>query len=244
MGTVRAWYGRRARKRFLEKELSVAGVLEVLTTPGGLVALLQVTMIDLVLAGDNAIVIGLAAAGLAAEQRRRAILIGVLCATLLRIGFAVFTIELLEIVGLLLAGGLLLLWVCWKMWRELRRSRHAASADSAGAARAAPKTLTQATWQIVIADVSMSLDNVLAVAGAARLDRLSRPRSHPLRRGRYDLSRLSRSTSLLRCPVSVCTSLIINEPRNDGTVSLTQGLIARWPYSVGIDLGALGATLS
>jgi len=230
----------------------VAGVLEVLTTPGGLVALLQVTMIDLVLAGDNAIVIGLAAAGLAAEQRRRAILIGVLCATLLRIGFAVFTIELLEIVGLLLAGGLLLLWVCWKMWRELRRSRHAASADSAGAARAAPKTQTQATWQIVIADVSMSLDRNdgcsrepdRAAAGAARLDRLSRPRSHPLRRGRYDLSRLSRSTSLLRCPVSVCTSLIINEPRNDGTVSLTQGLIARWPYSVGIDLGALGATLS
>jgi YjbE family integral membrane protein len=146
----------------------MAGVLEVLTTPGGVVALLQVTMIDLVLAGDNAIVIGLAAAGLAAEQRRRAILIGVLCATLLRIAFAAFTIELLEIVGLLLAGGILLLWVCWKMWRELRRSGHAGSSDSAGAAPAAPKTLAQAAWQIVIADVSMSLDNVLAVAGAAR----------------------------------------------------------------------------
>ena len=87
---------------------------------------------------------------------------------MLRIVFAVFTIELLEIVGLLLAGGILLLWVCWKMWRELGKSRHAASTDAVGGAGAAPKTLIEATWQIVVADVSMSLDNVLAVAGAAR----------------------------------------------------------------------------
>jgi len=146
----------------------VADVLQVLTTPDGLAALLQVVMIDLVLAGDNAIVIGLAASGLVAKQRGRAILIGILAATVLRIVFAAFTIELLEIVGLLLAGGILLLWVCWKMWRELRKSRHAASTDASGDAGAAPKTLAQAAWRIVVADVSMSLDNVLAVAGAAR----------------------------------------------------------------------------
>jgi YjbE family integral membrane protein len=148
--------------------MPVADVLQVLTTPDGLAALLQVVMIDLVLAGDNAIVIGLAASGLVAKQRGRAILIGILAATVLRIVFAAFTIELLEIVGLLLAGGILLLWVCWKMWRELGTSRHAASTDGTGVASAAPKTLVQAAWQIVVADVSMSLDNVLAVAGAAR----------------------------------------------------------------------------
>jgi YjbE family integral membrane protein len=146
----------------------VADILQVLTTADGLAALLQVVMIDLVLAGDNAIVIGLAATGLVAKQRERAILIGILAATVLRIAFAAFTIELLEIVGLLLAGGILLLWVCWKMWRELGKSRHAASTDAAGGASPAPKTLVQAAWQIVVADVSMSLDNVLAVAGAAR----------------------------------------------------------------------------
>jgi YjbE family integral membrane protein len=130
--------------------------------------LLQVVMIDLVLAGDNAIVIGLAASGLEAKLRGRAILIGIVAATVLRIAFAAFTIELLEIVGLLLAGGVLLLWVCWKMWRELRNSRHATSAEVAGGGTLAPKTLWQAAWQIIVADVSMSLDNVLAVAGAAR----------------------------------------------------------------------------
>jgi YjbE family integral membrane protein len=139
-----------------------------LTTASGLAALLQVAMIDLVLAGDNAVVIGLAAYGLEAKQRGRAILIGILAATILRIAFAAFTIELLEIVGLLLAGGILLLWICWKMWREIRNSRHPASADGAGAVDVTPKTLLQAAWQIVVADVSMSLDNVLAVAGAAR----------------------------------------------------------------------------
>lgn len=140
-----------------------------------LTAFVQVILIDLVLAGDNAIVIGLAAAGLPKEQRNKAILIGVGAATLLRIVFAGLTTQLLEIVGLLLAGGILLLWVCWKMWRELRSPSHqdehaAVSGDvqSSGDEGVPRKTLAQATWQIVVADVSMSLDNVLAVAGAAR----------------------------------------------------------------------------
>jgi YjbE family integral membrane protein len=148
--------------------MSTADVLQTLTTTHGLTVLLQVVMIDLVLAGDNAIVIGLAASGLEAKLRGRAILIGIIAATVLRIAFAAFTIELLEIVGLLLAGGVLLLWVCWKMWRELRNSRHATSAQVASGGTLAPKTLWQAAWQIIVADVSMSLDNVLAVAGAAR----------------------------------------------------------------------------
>jgi YjbE family integral membrane protein len=141
-------------------------ILVTLTTPNGLSALFSVIMIDLVLAGDNAVVIGLAAAGLPQEQRTKAILIGVIAATVLRIAFAAFTVQLLAIVGLLLAGGILLLWVCWKMWRELRRPHHAADGAADGAAQS--KTLAQAAWQIVVADVSMSLDNVLAVAGAAR----------------------------------------------------------------------------
>ena len=143
-------------------------IILTLTTASGLKALLSVIMIDLVLAGDNAIVIGLAAAGLKPKQRARAILIGILAATVLRIAFASFTIQLLEIVGLLLAGGILLLWVCWKMWRELRNPRHARGADDVAPGMTHGKTLAQATWQIVLADVSMSLDNVLAVAGAAR----------------------------------------------------------------------------
>jgi YjbE family integral membrane protein len=129
-------------------------------------------MIDLVLAGDNAIVIGLAAAGLPNQQRVKAILVGVIAATVLRILFAGVTTQLLQIIGLLLAGGLLLLWVCWKMWRELRsgHAREGKELPSVHAASAAPprKTFAQAAWQIVVADVSMSLDNVLAVAGAAR----------------------------------------------------------------------------
>jgi YjbE family integral membrane protein len=144
-----------------------------------LTALLQVIMIDLVLAGDNAIVIGLAAAGLPKEQRNRAILVGIIAATVLRIGFAAITTQLLQVVGLLLAGGILLLWVCWKMWRELRAPHHNEVASEALAdadlnqdgtvAPGAPrKTFGQAAWQILIADVTMSLDNVLAVAGAAR----------------------------------------------------------------------------
>jgi YjbE family integral membrane protein len=131
-----------------------------------LAALFQVIAIDLVLAGDNAVVIGLAAAGLAKAQRARAILVGIIAATVLRIVFAVFAVQLLDIIGLLLAGGILLLWVCWKMWRELHRGSHRQETTADGPA--AGKTFAQAAWQIVVADVSMSLDNVLAVAGAAR----------------------------------------------------------------------------
>ena len=144
--------------------------------PGVLNALLQVVLIDLVLAGDNAIVIGLAAAGLPQAQRGKAILIGIVAATMLRILFAGLATQILQIVGLLLAGGILLLWVCWKMWRELRASpaepmeaKEATGAAAGTTAEGRPrKTLVQATWQIIVADVSMSLDNVLAVAGAAR----------------------------------------------------------------------------
>jgi YjbE family integral membrane protein len=153
----------------------VARMTEMLS-PEALTAFFQVVMIDLVLAGDNAVVIGLAAAGLHESQRNKAILVGIFAATILRIGFASITVQLLEIIGLLLAGGLLLLWVCWKMWRELRTSRghHQAKEGlnyqvNAGCNGGAPrKTFGHAIWQITIADVSMSLDNVLAVAGAAR----------------------------------------------------------------------------
>ncbi|WP_284164049.1 TerC family protein [Frigidibacter sp. SD6-1] len=149
-------------------------------TPEGFTALMQVIAIDLVLAGDNAIVIGMAAAGLPREQRAKAILVGIIAATVMRIGFALIATELMGIIGLLLVGGILLLWVCWKMWRELReghadeeRAEEALTgedinADGLVAAGGPRKTFAQAAWQIVIADVSMSLDNVLAVAGAAR----------------------------------------------------------------------------
>ena len=134
-----------------------------------LIALGQVLLIDIVLAGDNAIVVGMAAAGLPADQRRKAILWGIGAATLMRIGFATITVQLLAIVGITLAGGVLLLWVCWKMYRELRASGHEAhGADAAGAAEAPRKTMRQAVTQILVADISMSLDNVLAVAGAAK----------------------------------------------------------------------------
>jgi YjbE family integral membrane protein len=154
----------------------VARMLELISSQH-LTALFQVIMIDLVLAGDNAIVIGLAAAGLPEGQRKKAILIGILAATILRISFASVTVQLLQIIGLLLAGGILLLWVCWKMWRELQSHRHhqptfqnlsAARTMDAAVAPVHQKTLGQAVWQITLADVSMSLDNVLAVAGAAR----------------------------------------------------------------------------
>jgi YjbE family integral membrane protein len=126
-------------------------------------AFLQVILIDLALAGDNAVVIGLAAAGLPPAQRARAILVGIGAATAMRILFALVAVQLLAIVGLLLAGGILLLWVAWKMWRELRGQRHREAA-----APVPKKRFAQAAVQIVLADVSMSLDNVLAVAGAAR----------------------------------------------------------------------------
>lgn len=145
-----------------------------------LAAFLQVIMIDLVLAGDNAIVIGMAAAGLAPEMRRQAILIGILAATVLRIIFALMTTWLMGIIGLILLGGILLLWVCWKMYRELTTTQHQVheaeealdnsdtNADGTISAKPGTKTLRQAVVQIIVADVSMSLDNVLAVAGAAK----------------------------------------------------------------------------
>lgn len=134
--------------------------------------LLQVVLIDLVLAGDNAIVIGLAAAGLPQAQRSKAILIGIFAATILRLLLAALATQILQIVGLLLAGGILLLWVCWKMWRELRASSTGPNVRNGAigqiAERKSRKTLMQASCQIIVADASMSLDNVLAVAGAAR----------------------------------------------------------------------------
>ncbi|MFO1033884.1 MAG: TerC family protein [Hyphomicrobiales bacterium] len=154
-------------------------MLDSIFSGPALLALAQVVMIDLVLAGDNAIVIGMAAAGLPKDQRTKAILVGILAATVLRIGFALMATYLLGVLGLLLVGGILLLWVCWKMWRELRDGGHDAealeavtgedmNADGTIAKGAARKTFAAAAWQIVVADVSMSLDNVLAVAGAAR----------------------------------------------------------------------------
>jgi len=142
--------------------------------PEWFVPLMQVLMIDIVLAGDNAIVVGMAAAGLPPDQRKKAILWGIIAATVMRIAFASITVQLLSIVGITLAGGVLLLWVCWKMYRELRDGgSHAAEGDGIGDATTNPdgsprKTLRQAITQILIADISMSLDNVLAVAGAAK----------------------------------------------------------------------------
>jgi YjbE family integral membrane protein len=133
-----------------------------------LTALLQVVLIDLVMSGDNAIIIGMAVAGLPKENRGKIIFWGVAGATVLRIGFALMTTQLLQIIGLTLAGGLLLMWVAYRMYRELRlKSRHA-EGELAHAEGKAPKSMRQAMIQIIAADVSMSLDNVLAVAGAAR----------------------------------------------------------------------------
>ena len=123
--------------------------------------LAEVVLINVALSGDNAIVVGLAAAGLPRKQRLQALWLGIGAATLLRLGFAVVATTLLEILGLLLAGGLLLLWVAWKLWRELRAE------GGSHAGQGPPKRFAAALWQIVVADVSMSLDNALAVAGAA-----------------------------------------------------------------------------
>ena len=131
-----------------------------------LTALVSVVLIDIVLAGDNAVVVGTAAAGLPPAQQRRVIVLGAGLALVARILFALVAVQLLAIIGLLLAGGLLLLWVGWKIWRELRASGHgeqAAAAPGTGA-----KTMRSAIMQVAVADISMSLDNVLAVAGAAR----------------------------------------------------------------------------
>jgi YjbE family integral membrane protein len=153
-------------------------LFEQILAPGALVAFFKVIMIDLVLAGDNAIVIGMAAAGLPKEMRAKAILVGIIAATVLRILFAMVAVQLLQVIGLVLVGGILLLWVCWKMWRELREAQHNDDDDGKAISEdfehdgptvpRAKKTFAQAAWQIVIADISMSLDNVLAVAGAAR----------------------------------------------------------------------------
>ncbi len=145
-------------------------------SPEAWLAFAKVVMIDLVLAGDNAIVIGMAAAGLPKEQRNKALIAGVVAATILRVAFATIAVQMLKVIGLVFVGGLLLLWVSWKMWRELRasdpRNNVAGSLEadhklsSQGGRKA--KTFSQAVMQIFVADVSMSLDNVLAVAGAAR----------------------------------------------------------------------------
>ena len=135
-----------------------------LGSPAALSAFIQVLMIDVMLAGDNAIVVGAIAAGLSPAQRKRVIMIGIIAALVLRIAFALVVTQLLQIVGLTFAGGLLLLWVAWKMWRELRGS-HSGGHDVDGLKPA--KSFAAAAWAVAIADVSMSLDNVLAVAGAA-----------------------------------------------------------------------------
>jgi YjbE family integral membrane protein len=131
------------------------------------VALINVIIIDVVLAGDNAIIVGLAASRVAPEMRRSVIFWGMAGAVVLRVAFAAVTVQLLAIVGLTLAGGLLLLWVCWKMYRELAR-KPAAHGSGPGTAPRTPMDFRAAVTQIVIADLSMSLDNVLAVAGAAK----------------------------------------------------------------------------
>lgn len=145
-----------------------------ITQPAEFSAFIQVLLIDLVLAGDNAIVVGALAAGLPADQRKKVILIGVVAALVLRIIFALMVTWLLGIVGLVLAGGLLLLWVAWRMWRDI--GGHGAG-ESSGSAEISgdehsglrpAKSFAAAAWGVALADVSMSLDNVLAVAGAAR----------------------------------------------------------------------------
>ncbi len=139
-----------------------------------LTALVQVILIDIVLAGDNAVVIGTAAAGLPPHKQRQVIMLGAALALLLRIAFALVAVRLLAIIGLLLAGGILLLWVAWKMWRELQAQKAAEQHEipqvvpGAHATVPGQKTFLSAVLQVTIADVSMSLDNVLAVAGAAR----------------------------------------------------------------------------
>jgi YjbE family integral membrane protein len=143
-----------------------------LGSPGAVAAFGQVLMIDIMLAGDNAIVVGALAAGLPAEQRKKVILIGIIAALVLRIAFALIVTQLMQIVGLIFGGGLLLLWVSWKMYRELRHTGESGGSeeivgDEHSGLRPA-KSFASAAWAVAVADVSMSLDNVLAVAGAAR----------------------------------------------------------------------------
>lgn len=145
-----------------------------ITSPAALAAFLQVLWIDIVLAGDNAIIVGALAAGLPPEQRKKVIFIGIVAALVLRIIFALLVTQLMQIVGLIFAGGLLLLWVAWRMYRELHPAQ---AADSPGSPEIVgdehsgvkpAKSFAAAAWAVAVADVSMSLDNVLAVAGAAR----------------------------------------------------------------------------
>ena len=143
-----------------------------ITSPAALAAFGQVLMIDIMLAGDNAIIVGALAAGLPADQRRRVIMIGIIAALVLRIIFALVVTQLMQIVGLILAGGLLLLWVSWRMYRELHPATDGEGSpeivgDEHSGVRPA-KSFAAAAWAVAVADVSMSLDNVLAVAGAAR----------------------------------------------------------------------------
>jgi YjbE family integral membrane protein len=146
--------------------------LSTMFNPTAITALLEVLAIDIVLAGDNAIVVGALAAGLPTEQRKKVIMIGVAAALVLRIAFALIVTQLLQIVGLVLAGGILLVWVAWKMWRELRHSGESRGSDEVQGDEHSglkpAKTFASAAWGVAVADVSMSLDNVLAVAGAAR----------------------------------------------------------------------------
>jgi len=146
--------------------------LATFLTPEAITAFFEILVIDIVLAGDNAIVVGALAAGLPADQRKKVIMIGVLAALVLRIAFALVVSQLLQIVGLILAGGLLLLWVAWKMWRELRHApENPGSEEVHGDERSGmrpAKSFASAAWGVALADVSMSLDNVLAVAGAAK----------------------------------------------------------------------------
>ena len=135
-----------------------------LGSPATLAAFGQVLMIDIMLAGDNAIIVGALAAGLDPASRRKVIAIGILAALVLRIIFALAVTQLMQVVGLVFAGGLLLLWVSFRMWRELRQSGEHHAADGLRPA----KSFAAAAWAVAVADVSMSLDNVLAVAGAAR----------------------------------------------------------------------------
>ena len=145
-----------------------------ITSPSAMSAFLQVLMIDIMLAGDNAIVVGALAAGLPPAQRKQVILIGIIAALVLRIIFALLVTQLMQIVGLVFAGGLLLLWVSWRMYRDLHPAQ---ATDSAGSPEIVgdehsgvkpAKSFAAAAWAVAVADVSMSLDNVLAVAGAAR----------------------------------------------------------------------------
>src|SRR6476659_8807323 len=143
-----------------------------LISASALTAFFEILFIDIVLAGDNAIVVGALAAGLPAQQRKKVILIGVIAALVLRIAFALVVSQLLQIVGLVLAGGILLLWVAWRMYREIRHKDESAGSeeitgDEQSGMRPA-RTFAGAAWGVALADVSMSLDNVLAVAGAAR----------------------------------------------------------------------------